>query len=584
MKKRTIALLIAAAISMPAMSGELGILKPIVKDNDALMRERPDGKGKAFVLEQVKQGKLYEALQQEAHSGFTRTMLALDDLAMQVAGEPKGQASWLMLALEDGGFARCGFWLQEGGKQRWLNECMVDLVVDQDSIADGSFEEIYAHEIGHVFLRRLLPNLPQGYSRTPHHSFSTADQQTALDEGFATHFQAIARRFTHNQRLLAQDAGIEYKPYTPLWLSNLDRAYRIEGVRQNWFVHQQVAAPGTEDAVARRELSTMFDRAQLKNPAQMLASEGFDATVFYRYTAAGEGGAALVRRYEPLFRAFKALNVQKLNVDIPLVPALAQALSGLSRADGDRFVQVLMDTSYGALASPQLAARAEALALPGRVGDGDTFVPALQAVRKEMAAQTAAAQAHPALLAEHIGPALWLLHPTLKALGGFQSDAPLAINLNTAEREHLMALPGIDAACADRLLAARKRDGAFASVSAFLMRAELGAADAQAIERMAAPRGPPALIRATRRHGSHEDRIATHTAAHRDPCAQIASLALPGPLAPPRHAGCDAAVVRCRQRGNRLAHLRPGWHGAEIPGRPAHGRDRWDLHRHHARD
>jgi len=484
--KRNIALLVAAILSAPAMAGELGVLKPIIQDNDAVMRARPDGKGQAFVLEQVKQGKLYEALQHEAHQGFTRTMLALDSLAMQVAGEPQGQTSWLMLALEDGGFARCGFWLQEGGKQRWLNECMVDLVVDQDSIADGSFEEIYAHEIGHVFLRRLLPNLPQGYSRTPHHSFSVTDQQTALDEGFATHFQAIARRFTHNQRLLAQDAGVEYKPYTPLWLSNLDRAYRIEGVRQNWFVHQQIAPSGAEDGIARRELSTMFDRALLKNPAQMLASEGFDATVFYRYTAAGEGGAALVKRYEALFRALKALNAQKLNTDTPLVPALAQTLSGLSKADGDRFVQVLMDTSYGALASPQLAARAEALGLPGRVGDGEAFVPALKAVRKEMAEQTAAAQARPAMLAEHIGPALWLLHPTLKALGGFQNDAPLAINLNTAEREHLMALPGIDAARADRLLSARKQKGAFVSVSDFLASAQLDARDAQAIEQMAA--------------------------------------------------------------------------------------------------
>jgi len=482
--KVKIALLLAAALAGPVMAGELGVLKPIIKDNDALMRERPDGKGKAFVLEQVRQGKLYEALQQEARSGFTRTMLALDDLAMQVAGDPKGQTSWLMLALEDGGFARCGFWLQDGGKQRWLNECMVDLVVDQDSIADGSFEEIYAHEIGHVFLRRLLPNLPQGYSRTPHHSFSVTDQQTALDEGFATHFQAIARRFTHNQRLLAQDAGAEYKPYTPLWLSNLDRAYRIEGVRQNWFVHQQIAPPGAEDAIVRRELSTMFDRAQLKNPAQMLASEGFDATVFYRYAAVGEGGAELVRRYEPLFRALKALNAQKLATDTSLVPALAQALSGLSRADGDRFVQVLMDTSYGALASPQLAARAEALALTGRMGDGDAFVPALKAVRKEMAEQAAAAQARPAMLAEHIGPALWLLHPTLKALGGGQNDAPLAINLNTAEREHLMALPGIDAARADRLLASRQQSGSFASIDDFLQRAALSAGDAQAIRGM----------------------------------------------------------------------------------------------------
>lgn len=474
------------ALAVPAMAGELGVLKPIVKDNDVVLRERPDGKGKAFVLTQVRQGKLYDALQKEARQGFTRTMLELDDLAMQVAGEPRGRTHWLLLALEDGGFARCGFWLAAGGQQRWLDECMVDLVVDEDSIADGSFEEIYAHEIGHVFLRRLLPTLPAGYSRTPHHSFSLTDQQTALDEGFATHFQAIARRFTHNPRLLAQDAGVEYKAYTPLWLSNLDRAYRIEGVRQNWFVHQQVAAPGAEDAIVRRELSTMFDRAQLRSPAQMLASEGFDATVFYRYTAAGEGGKSLVKRYEPLFRAFRALNAQALNTDSPLLPALAQSLASLSKPDGDRFIQVLMETSYGALASPQLAADAQALALSGRVGDGDAFVPALQAARKAMAAQISAVQAQPALLAAHVGPAIWLLHPSRKAAGGADSQTSLSIDLNIAEREHLMALPGIDAARAERLLAGRKQSGSFASLDDFLQRAALQPEDAQAIRAMAA--------------------------------------------------------------------------------------------------
>jgi DNA uptake protein ComE-like DNA-binding protein len=123
---------------------------------------------------------------------------------------------------------------------------------------------------------------------------------------------------------------------------------------------------------------------------------------------------------------------------------------------------------------------AEALAVPGRVGDAEAFVPALQAARKQFAAGLAEVQAHPEKLAAQAGRALWLLHPERK-VGG----QPLAIDLNTAEREHLLALPGIDAAAAGRALASRSRDGNFGSVADFAARARLDQAYAAQLEAMA---------------------------------------------------------------------------------------------------
>jgi len=180
-----------------------------------------------------------------------------------------------------------------------------------------------------------------------------------------------------------------------------------------------------------------------------------------------------------MFRALYALSAERLTPDTPLIPALAAKLSDVAPDEGNRFATTLMETSYGALASPQLAAAAEALAVPGRFGDADAFVPALQALRKRFAAELAEVQAHPDKLAAHAGPAIWLMHPSAKTGG-----APLFIDLNTAEREHLLALPGIDGAAAERALATRRKDGDFRSLADFVARARLAPAAAHKLEAM----------------------------------------------------------------------------------------------------
>ncbi|MGZ8289143.1 MAG: ComEA family DNA-binding protein [Telluria sp.] len=471
-------ILLAAAGWVAA--SELAVLAPVADGKSTLMRQSPAG-SPAPVVTRVRGGKLYQAVQREADSGFTGDMLALDQLAMRVAGA--GSTTWLLFSQEDGGFARPGFWLREDGRERWVDEPVVDLVVTEDSIADGSFEEIFAHELGHVMLRRVFPSLPDGYSRTAHHSFSITDQPTAFDEGFAIHFQGMARSLTRNERLHAHDLGLAHKPYLPLWLSNLDREYRVEGMRQNWFVHAQLPLPGNGDAIERRELSTLFDRARLKNVPQMLASEGAVATFFYRHLAPGAAGKqALQQRYEPMLRAMRELDRSKPGAGANLVPALAEALVRTHTSEGNRFITNLVETSYGALASPKLAAAAEALAIPGRSGDADAFVPALQAARKEMAAAVAAVQADPARLHAAAGPALWLLHPSLKAGAG---GAPLAIDLNTASREHLLALPGVDEQAVQRALDSRASKGNFQSLADFAKRSGIDGGVLAALESLA---------------------------------------------------------------------------------------------------
>jgi DNA uptake protein ComE-like DNA-binding protein len=52
------------------------------------------------------------------------------------------------------------------------------------------------------------------------------------------------------------------------------------------------------------------------------------------------------------------------------------------------------------------------------------------------------------------------------------------VNLNTAEREHLMQLPGIDATTADRALDSRRAKGPFKDLNDFTKRSGVNAATA----------------------------------------------------------------------------------------------------------
>jgi DNA uptake protein ComE-like DNA-binding protein len=63
-------------------------------------------------------------------------------------------------------------------------------------------------------------------------------------------------------------------------------------------------------------------------------------------------------------------------------------------------------------------------------------------------------------------------------LAGRAAPAALAVDLNTAERPHLLAL-GLDGRTAARALASRRKDGDFASLEDFAARAKLLPAQAR---------------------------------------------------------------------------------------------------------
>ncbi len=452
------ALLALSIWSGAAASASLGVLIPVSQGEEVATKPGPGG-APLPILRRAPNDSLYRALMAESRRGTLAFVLRLDEQAQRQSGQTP-QPSWLLLTEEEGGFAKHGFWLRQSGRDRLVDQPYVALLTDPASIADGSFEEIFSHELGHVLLRRLLPRLPAGMSRLRHGSLTVTDDPTALDEGFAIHFQGLSRLLTVNPALRAHDAGLGDKAFTPLWQSNVDGAYRIDGVRRNWFIHRQLLPPGDDDALARRANSSAFDVAALKNGNQMMASEGVVATLFYRAMATGP----TVARYASLFRALQRLNGRDLQPDSPLLPLLVQDWMVTDPPQGRRFMKIFVETTYGATIENTLPRTTMALAQVGRIGKQAAFVEQLKGAREQIAALIGRVYQQPALLTAALGPALWLA-----------GTSQLVVNINTAEAEELAAIDRSLASSAEKIVAERDAHGPYQSLSDLVQRAGLAA-------------------------------------------------------------------------------------------------------------
>ena len=143
---------------------------------------------------------------------------------------------------------------------------------------------------------------------------------------------------------------------------------------------------------------------------------------------------------------------------------------------------MVVDTTYGATADATLTPQVEKLAALGRIGN-EGFIDDLGAARKALASLRDAVVKAPATLGAALGPNIWLLaSPT----NGKTLDAATAINLNTAEREALLILPGIGDPSATRALQNRREDGPYQNLMDFIARVGIESASTTAkLESMA---------------------------------------------------------------------------------------------------
>jgi hypothetical protein len=404
---------------------------------------------------------------------------------------------YLLLSQEEGGFARKGFWLQgQDGRRRYVAAHYVDLVVDQAGMDRGDFEEIFAHELGHVILGILLGSIPDGHSRNMHMSMTVTDYPTAFDEGYAEHFQPLVRDSTNNANLRGLDRGVDQTNLNSFWVSNVDRQLRNDGIRRGTFTQsQQVPAIAYAEDPDRYRLfiagqTAPFQPGTIKNAQQMASSEGLVATLFYRLVndekirnTFREGGfyrqflnakqvtgpRMLFTPYQnanlKVFAAIRSLGRTGLGPDRPLAFELIKAYGEAFPDEKEVAYEILINTTLGVTVSPDAPSTFEKLAAEGRIGSA-SFLEGLPASRKLLKDVLRQAMDQPAALYAQIGNPLWVLNSEFKigqAIWDDKRTVALAINLNTATIPELMTIPGLDLKTAQQIVAARSK-GPFSSI------------------------------------------------------------------------------------------------------------------------
>jgi DNA uptake protein ComE-like DNA-binding protein len=450
--RATSVLLVALLSWCGGAKAELVVLVPLAAGNQPVLRAGPEGEPHAPVLKRAPNDNLSQAIAREAARGTIKFLLELDQHAQRIVGAAQPASSFLLVAKTQGGFARRGFWLADAKSNLvWHADPYIDMALDRGSVDDGSFEEEFAHELGHVLLRRLIPRLPNGMSRVAHSSLAITDYPTAFDEGFAIHMQGLARQLTQNAKLKALDRGMPFKPFLPYWHSHLDRSLRLQGMRGNLFIHRQLP-----DTVNVGDATALFDLAHFKNGQQMLSSEGVLATLFYHLQLANTDTATLAERYRSLLVSLRALHGQKLISGTPLFMNLVNAHVQRVPTDRARWLSTVLELTYGATAGNLVLRDLTKLSVLGQEGR-EEFAAALKQARAALAELTAQVARSPARLGAALGPELWLASK--------QGEAEVTLNLNTAEKANILAVLGMESGDADLLLANRATQGPFADVA-----------------------------------------------------------------------------------------------------------------------
>ena len=351
------------------------------------------------------------------------------------------------------------------------------------------------HETGHLLQSLAMRGRRSAasWSAFPHTTFAVSDPITALAEGFGIHFETLWGHFggDETKRAYFQRWSPSFEPGKGRRAEYFSPVDDLMNFAQVWARYQSVrdglaAFEGHlyEGAYARTQMDPARDRARLKSPNAMLASEGVAASVMF-WIAAGlaeEGGArpgrgldqpALLAAEMKLLEALAALADAE---PAPFRPDLLDFVEALSRGDahiGDVARARFVDLTRGVTARPSLRARWRTLydrAIMLDLAEARALIAQMDAERGAIVEQ---ARRDPSSLRAGVGPVIPVRLATasyeLKALG---ERLPVEFDLNAMSAPELALLPPLDGEARVRVERERER-APFASAADFTARTGL---------------------------------------------------------------------------------------------------------------
>lgn len=165
------------------------------------------------------------------------------------------------------------------------NLCFLAFYTNWDNIEASGIEDIFAHELSHMWLSNMGFDFELSSSNKFHTCTAITDRYLAFSEGFAEHLEIVTKEMrTHNtQEIELWDHAFD----VDAWLCIRDSQLRVHAVKNNRFIYQ-TAIPYEEDFDTYEHLhmahitSSAFTPEKLKNGLQMMSCEGVIASFFYQ--------------------------------------------------------------------------------------------------------------------------------------------------------------------------------------------------------------------------------------------------------------------------------------------------------------
>ncbi len=191
-----------------------------------------------------------------------------------------------------GCYGRIGFYLMSGNQLIDMRSSAY-IELDEDMLTDNpghlqSITQIFAHEMGHILLGCTTKKYrnPQSYSFDMHYSNVITEYSTAFNEGFAEHFEIIARKYEPNKQIknqIVEDMKIKKKKVSAI-LPRVKRDFNLP-LRLNFYRGMSLIWLDQQEAIKRDEL-VLKGMCIYKNDYQKF--NDIEKTLLYRNMGLGQ--------------------------------------------------------------------------------------------------------------------------------------------------------------------------------------------------------------------------------------------------------------------------------------------------------
>jgi hypothetical protein len=374
--------------------------------------------------------------------------------ACEIAHPGGGTPDYYVALVKGGNHAATDFRLQNGSKLE-EHPRQPYILLDADP---SRFGDTLLHETGHMAMAMLAGGRRVGgdqMAAIPHSTAALSDRGTAYSEGYAIHLETLqahldpsqaVRRQYHRGMVLFGDNDFhntEYFHHSVDLTSYSQSVARYFEVRENNFAFEG-AFQGPD--YLRVQLEKPRDFATLRDPNQLLQSEGYYASFFFLWVMRGASppaAAEIDRRERQLMQAMHAaFQADPTLESAPWLVRLVKQYIKLFPDEKSAIVDTLNETSHGVFVDKEAASMWRQHYLGALAIDRDKLnIAGIMAARKKWRDLVVA---DPAVLESRLGPEIACAVPSVKVrIAAFGEDLPLLFDANTAQPGVLRLVPGI---------------------------------------------------------------------------------------------------------------------------------------------